>query len=127
MSSLDVIDEVGDVEGHLRGGSGGSVVVLNESVNELLKCYGLESLSPRAVSKKKAMYSGHPENHVVEIGVEGLALGDIDPVGGLEVVPGEDVVDVVHTSGPFVDLGEIGGPDSSVGVFGLFKTVRWEI
>ena len=51
--------------------------------------------------------------------VEMLALGDFHAVWGLEVVAGHDVVDVVDSSGSHSDLGEVSGPDSSVGVLGL--------
>lgn len=67
--------------------------------------------------------SGHADDHVVEVGVEVFALGDVDPEWGLEVVAGHDVVDVVDGSGSQPDLGEVGGPDSPIGVLGLVLRV----
>lgn len=104
-SSLDEGDEVRDVVGHLGGGGWGSVFVLDESVIEL---------------------PGHSDDHVVEVGVEVLALGDVHSIWGFEVVASEDVVDVVAASWSHSDFEEVGGPDSSVGVLGLILTeVGW--
>ena len=67
--------------------------------------------------------SGHTDDHVVEVRVEVFALGDVDTIWGFEVVASHDVVDVVDSSGSHSDLGEVGGPHSSVGVLGLILGV----
>ncbi len=56
---------------------------------------------------------------MVEIGVEGFSLGDIHAVGGLVVVSGQKVVDIVQTTRSLVDFREVSWPDTSIGVFGL--------
>lgn len=91
-------EEVGDVVGHLGSRGWGAVLVVDEAVMEL---------------------SGHTDDHVVEVGVEVFALGDFKAVRGLVVVACHDVVDVVDASRPHPDLGEVHGPDSSVGVLAL--------
>ena len=48
-----------------------------------------------------------------------FALRYIDSIGGLEVVSGHDVVDVVDSSRPHSDFGEVGRPHSSIGIFAL--------
>jgi hypothetical protein len=48
-----------------------------------------------------------------------FAFGNFESVGRFEVISGHDVVDVVDASRSESDFGEIGGPDSSVGIFGL--------
>lgn len=64
--------------------------------------------------------SGHADDHVVEIGVEVFALGHVQSFGRQVMVTSEHVVDVVESSGSEPDLGEIGGPHASVGIFGFF-------
>lgn len=54
-----------------------------------------------------------------EVRVEVFTLGDLQAVGGLEVVAGHDVVDVVDTSGSQPDLGEVSGPHSAIGILSL--------
>lgn len=82
----------------MRGGGGGAVLVLDESVVELTR---------------------HTDDHVVEVGVEVFSLGDFQSVGRFEMVTGHDVVDVVDTSGSHSNFGEVHGPHTSVGVLGL--------
>jgi hypothetical protein len=48
-----------------------------------------------------------------------FTFGNFQSVGRFEVISRHDVVDVVDTSGSESDFGEIGGPDSSVGIFSL--------
>lgn len=54
-----------------------------------------------------------------EVRIKVFALGDFQSIGGLEMVAGHDVVDVVDASRSESDFGEISGPDSAVGIFGL--------
>jgi len=56
---------------------------------------------------------------MIEIRVEMFSLWNVHSVGGLEVIPGHDVVDVVDSSWSESDLEEISGPDTTVGVLGL--------
>lgn len=67
--------------------------------------------------------SGHADNHVIEIRVEVLSLGDFHSIWGLEVVAGHDVVDIVCGSGSESDLEKVSGPDTSVGVLSLILGV----
>ena len=53
------------IVGHLRGGSGGAIIIVNHTVVEL---------------------TGHAYDHVVEIGVEMFPLGHVQTLGGLVVV-----------------------------------------
>ena len=48
-----------------------------------------------------------------------LALGHIETVWRLVVVPSHDVVYVTDTSGPHPDLGEVYGPYTAIGILGL--------
>lgn len=101
-SSLHVVDEVGDIESHLGGGGWSTIIVVKKTVVELL---------------------GHTNDHVVEVGVEVLSLGDISSEWSLVVISGGDIIDVVDTTWSHSDLGEISWPDSSVSVLGLILRV----
>jgi hypothetical protein len=94
-------NEVRHVVGHLRSGGGCPILVVEHPVVEL---------------------PGHTNDHVVEVGVEGLALGDVHTIGWLEVVARHDVVDVCDSSGPHTDFGEVSGPHTAVGILGLVLT-----
>ena len=61
----------------------------------------------------------HSDNHVVEVGIEGFALGNVESDGRLVVIAGEDVVNIVLASWSESDFGEISGPYSPICVFGL--------
>jgi len=56
---------------------------------------------------------------VIEVGVEVFALGNINTIGRFIVITGQDIIDVVNTTGSQSDLGQVNGPDSSVGILGL--------
>lgn len=88
--------------GHLRGRGRGTIIIINHTVIEL---------------------TGHTNNHMIKVGVEVLALGDIQTLGRLVVVTGQDVVDVVESSGSVTDLGEVSGPHPAVGVLALLLGV----
>lgn len=60
---------------------------------------------------------------MIKVRVEGFSFRNVDSEGRFEVVTGGDVVNVVDTSGSHSQFGEIGGPYSSVGVFGLILRV----
>lgn len=102
VTSLHKVDEVADVVSHLRSGGGSAVFVVDHAVLEL---------------------SGHTNDHVVEVWVEGFALRDIHAIWWLEVVARHDVVDVVDASWSHSDLAEVCGPDTSVGILCLILTV----
>ena len=51
--------------------------------------------------------------------IEVFSLGYFEAVGGLEVVPCHDVVDVVDSSGSEPNLGEISWPNSTIGILRL--------
>jgi hypothetical protein len=67
----------------------------------------------------KKIYSGHTDDHVIEVGVEVFTLGNINTIRRLVMISGQDIVDIVDTSRSQSDLREISGPDTSVGVLGL--------
>ena len=48
-----------------------------------------------------------------------LSFGDIKPIRRFEVISSHDVVDIVDSSRSHSNFGEIDGPDTSVGIFGL--------
>lgn len=98
ISSLDVVDEVGDIVGHLWGGGWSTVLVVDHSIMKLAR---------------------HANDHVIEVGVEGLAFWDVHTLWGLVVVPGQDVVHVIESTGTHTDLGEIGWPHTTISVLGL--------
>jgi hypothetical protein len=47
------------------------------------------------------------------------ALGNHHSIGCLEVIPGHDVVDIVDSSWPHSDFGEISGPSTEIGILSL--------
>lgn len=51
--------------------------------------------------------------------VEVFSLGNLHSIRRLEVVASHDVVDVVDSSWSQPNLGEISGPNTSVGILGL--------
>jgi len=93
---LHEVDVVGNIKSHLRSGSRGSIIKFNKSIIKL---------------------SGHSQDHVIEVRVEVFSLGNIHSFGGFVVITGQNVVNVVDTTGSFVDFRKISGPNSSVGVF----------
>jgi len=56
---------------------------------------------------------------VIEVGVEVFALGDINTIRRLVVISGQNVVNVVNATWSQSDLGQINGPNSSIGILGL--------
>jgi len=56
LGATEVSDVLSDIVGHLRSGGGGTVIVLDHTIVELGR---------------------HSDNHVIEVGVEVSALGDI--------------------------------------------------
>jgi len=101
-SSLGEADEVGDIESHLGSGGGGTVFVFEHTIIEL---------------------SGHTDNHVIEVRVEVFTLGDINTIRSLVVITGQEVIDIVNTSGSKFDLRQINGPDTTVSVLSLILRV----
>ena len=101
----DVGDVLGDIMGHLGGGGGSSVVVLNHTVMEL---------------------GGHGDNHVIVVGVEVTTLRDIKSERRGVMVTREQVVRVVHdTGGVHGHLGQLWGPHTHVGSLGLVDSLVW--
>ena len=74
ISSLNVVDEVGNIVGQLRSGSRSSIFIIDESIIEL---------------------SGHTDDHVIEVGVECFSLWNIHTNWGLVVITSQDIVDVI--------------------------------
>lgn len=105
-SSLHEVDEVGDIIGHLGSRSWSTIIEINETIIELL---------------------GHTNNHVIEVWVEMFSLGDISSEWSLIVISGGDIVDIVNTTWSHSDLGEIGWPNSSIGILGLILGEIWGI
>jgi len=98
VSSLHVRDEVGDVISQLGSGGGGTIFVFEHTIIKL---------------------SGHTNDHMIIVRVEVFTLGDIDTIRGLVVVTGQDVEDIVDTTGSESNLGKIDGPDTVVSVLTL--------
>lgn len=98
VSSLHVRDEVGDIISQLGSGGGGTIFVFEHTIIKL---------------------SGHTNDHMIIVRVEVFTLGDIDTIRGLVVITGQDVEDIVDTTGSESNLGKIDGPDTVVGVLTL--------
>lgn len=105
-SALKVAQVVGNVEGHLWGGDGSAVVVVDHSVLQL---------------------SGHADDHVVEIWVKIFTVGNIQAVGGFIVIASQHVVNVVDATWSHSDFAEIGWPNTTVCVFALILREVWWI
>lgn len=60
---------------------------------------------------------------MIKVRIEGFSFRNVDSEGRFEVVTSGDVVNVVDTSGSHSHFGEIGGPSSSIGIFGLILGV----
>jgi len=85
--------------GHLGGGRGGAVVVLDHTIVELGR---------------------HGDNHVIVVGVEVATLGDIETEWGSVMVASQQVIGVVgETRLHETCLGQLRGPHTLVGVLGL--------
>jgi len=96
LAFLKVSDIFCDVVCHLGSRSGSSVVVLNHAVVQLW---------------------GHSDDHVVVVRVEESSLRHIQTKRRVVVETGHQVIDVVDVSGVVrSSLGEILGPETSVGV-----------
>jgi len=96
--SLEEEEEVGDVVGHLRSRSRGSVLIIDHSVVEL---------------------SRHTNDHVIKVRIKVFSLGNFESIRRFEVIASHDVVDVVDTSWSHSDFGEVNRPHTSVGVLAL--------
>jgi hypothetical protein len=98
----EVGNVLSDVVGHLGGGGGSSVVVLDHTVVELGR---------------------HSDNHVIEVGVEVATLGDIVTERSIVMVTSEQVVGVVRETGLMgSSLGELWGPHTLVGLLSLMHS-----
>ena len=53
------------------------------------------------------------------IRIEMLAFRNVESIRRFEVISGHDVVDIVDSSWSHSDFGEIDGPNTSIGIFGL--------
>jgi len=91
--------------GHLGSRRRGTVLVLDHSVVEL---------------------RGHSDDHVIVVRVEVPALRDVESEGRAVVVAGQEVIRVVDVSRAVGDsLGQILGPESSVGVLSVMHGEVW--
>jgi len=91
---------------HLRGGSGGSIIVLNHTVVQLW---------------------WHGDNHVIEVGVEITTLRNVVAKGGFVMETSQQVVSIVgQTDLMSGHLAEIWRPDTLVGLLRLMDShVGW--
>jgi hypothetical protein len=55
----------------------------------------------------------------LSVRVEVFSLRDFHTIRSLEVVASHDIVDIVDSSGSHPNLGEISGPNTTVGILGL--------
>lgn len=89
----------------MRGRSGGSVIIINHSIMEL---------------------SRHTNNHMVKVGVKMFSFRDIETFRRIIMITGQNVINIVESSGTKPDFGEISRPNSSIGVLSLFLgIIRW--
>jgi len=103
----NVGDVLGDIMGHLGGGGGSSVVVLNHTVMEL---------------------GGHGDNHVIVVGVEVTTLRDIKSERRGVMVTSEQVVGVVGKTGTHLtNLGKFWRPDTQVSSLGFMDSLVWGV
>lgn len=99
LGATKVRDVLSDIVGHLGGGGGGTVIVLDHTVMELGR---------------------HSNNHVIVVGVEVTTLRNIKTEWRRVVVAGKQVVGVVgNTRLHSTSLGQLWGPDTLVGALGL--------
>jgi len=56
---------------------------------------------------------------MIEIGIEMLSLGNFDSERGFEVIPSRNIIYVIDSSRSHSQFREIGGPYTSISVFGL--------
>ena len=91
---------------HLRGGGGGSIVVLNHTVVQLW---------------------GHGDNHVIKVGVEITTLRNVVAEGGFVMETSQQVVSIVSQTDLMSGyLAEIWWPDTLVGLLRLMDShVGW--
>ena len=99
------LSEVGQIlrhiVGHLGSGGGGAIFIFNHAVVELRR---------------------HGDDHVIVVGVEVAALGNVETEGGVVVVTCQQVVRVVNQTWLMsVSLGELRRPHTIVGVLGLMN------
>jgi hypothetical protein len=99
------LSEVGQVlrhiMGHLGSRGGGAIFIFNHAVVEL---------------------RGHGDDHVIIVGVEVAALGNVETEGSVVVVTCQQVVRVVNQTWLMsVSLGELRRPHTIVGVLGLMN------
>lgn len=105
LSPLQEVDKIRHIISHLRSRCRSPIFIVDEAVIEL----------PR-----------HPDNHMVKIGVKMFSLGHIEPIRGLEVIPGHQIVDIVNSSRSESDFCEISRPDTTIGIFSLvLRIVCW--
>ena len=101
----EIGDVLSDIVGHLRGRRGRAILVLDHTVMEL---------------------RGHSDDHVIVVGVEVATLGHIETERRRVVVTSEQVVGVVdQTRLMSTCLGQLGRPDTHVGVLGLMDGHVW--
>lgn len=102
--SLQKEQIITDIEGHLWSTGWGTVIIVNLPVDQL---------------------SWHTNNHMIEIGVKVLTLWHVHTIRWLEMVTGQDVIDVINTTASHPNLTEVCGPDSTVSVFSLVLREVW--
>jgi hypothetical protein len=99
LMAAEVRDVFSDIVSHLGSGGGGTVIVLDHTIVELGR---------------------HSNNHVIVVGVEVTTLGHIETEWWRIMIASEQVVGVVgDTRLHSTSLGQLGRPDTLIGVLGL--------
>ncbi len=99
LRSCDVSEVLRNIMSHLRGGSGGSIFVLNHTIVELRR---------------------HSDDHVIKVRVIVTTFRDIETERRVIVVTSQQVVRVVDETWLMrVSLGEFRRPDTIVSILGL--------
>lgn len=75
---LQEVQEGGDIMGHLRGGGGGTVIILEHAIMELLRL--------------NMSYPGHTDDHMMMVGVEVPAFRDLMAKGRDVVIGSQNIV-----------------------------------
>jgi len=61
----------------------------------------------------------HADDHMVEVRIKRFTLWNVHAIRRFEMVSSQDIVNVIYTTRPHSNLGEISRPNTSISIFGL--------
>ena len=95
---LHIPNKISHIIGHLRRRRRSPIIIVDHSILEL---------------------PGHPNDHMIKVGIIALPLGNVHSLRRLIMIPSHNVIDIIHRPWSITNLREISRPDSSIGIFGL--------